>query len=184
MFSTTLAAAAVGGLLASGSLAVPPAWQPDYKTALVQSSEQHKPVVVFIAQGAGGYGNLITDGGLTPELAQLLKQRYVCLYVNTATDDGKATAATFGLDRGLVVSDKTGQLQAFRHQGEIARTDLAKQLKSISEQEQVVKTELSGGATLPSAPAPVYTYSQPVEQHPVGPIRQTFGNVRQFFGGT
>ena len=58
MFSTSLATAAVAGLLASGSLAHQPAWQSDYRKALAQAAEQQKPVAVFIARGGAGYARL------------------------------------------------------------------------------------------------------------------------------
>src|SRR5690242_1336824 len=112
MLTTSLVTAAVAVLVTPGVPAGSPAWQPDYRTALAQSAEQRKPVAVFIARGTDGFAQLTTDGGLGADAARVLRQSYVCLYVDTATDSGKELSKAFGLTKGLVISDKTGGAQA------------------------------------------------------------------------
>lgn len=186
MFSTSLATAAVAGLLASGSLATQPAWQTDYRTALAQSTEQQKPVAVFIARGGAGYARLVTDGGIGAEAARLLRQKYVCLYVDTGTAGGKELAGSFKMTEGIVISDRTGGVQALRHEGAVSRADLVQYLTRYSAPTQVVQTEYVGGVQPAIVPAqPVYPQpypAQPAYSQP-GPLMSAFGNVRSFFGG-
>ena len=194
MLSTSLAAAAVTGLLASGSIAPPPAWQTDYRKALALATEQQKPVAVFIARGATGYAGLVSGGGLNGDASRLLRQGYVCLHVDTATADGQRLAGSFQMAEGLVISSRAGTVQALRHAGPVTQADLTQYLTRFAEPTPaaaVVQTVYAG--TTPAAPAqpaapayspPVYqpTYSQPAYQQP-RPILNTLGSVRSFFGG-
>jgi hypothetical protein len=157
MFSTTLAAAAVGGLLVSGSIAIPPAWQTDYRTAIVQSAEQRKPVAVFIAPG--GHDKLVTDGKIGQEAVRMLRQSYICLDVDTTKDSGKVIAQSFGISEGLVISDKTGSKQALRHGGAITSVELEGYLNNYSSGDTPVTTNVVNNAVVPSTG--LQTYTQP-----------------------
>src|SRR5688500_17816733 len=128
MFSTSLATAAVAGLLVSGSLAKEPTWQSDYRKALAQATQQQKPVAVFIARGGAGHARLITEGSLGSDAIRVLRNSYVCLYVDTETARGQALAGAFQIREGLIISDKTGGVQALRHEGAVSRTDLTNYL--------------------------------------------------------
>jgi hypothetical protein len=186
MFSTSLATAAVAGLLASGSLAKEPAWQTDYRQALAQAAQQHKPVAVFIARGGAGYARLVTEGGLGSDATRVLRNNYVCLYVDTATTSGRALSGAFQIGEGLVISDKTGGVQALRHEGTVSRTDLTNYLTRYVSAGQVTQTEFHGGvqpvAQTVSQPAitvqPTY---QPVYQPQ--PAFTPFQTFRNFIGG-
>ncbi|OWK37686.1 hypothetical protein [Fimbriiglobus ruber] len=160
MFSTSLTAMAVTGLLAYGSIPAQPAWVSDYRTALTQSVESQKPVAVFIAHGGDGYAKLVTDGGIGADAAKLLKQSYVCVYVDTDTKSGKDLAGSFGMSKGLVISNKSGTVQALRHEGAVSPTDLATYLERYS-QTNTVTTTATNVAT-PAAPAPVVAAPAPV----------------------
>jgi hypothetical protein len=186
MFSTTLAAAAVSGLLASGSLATQPAWQTDYRQALAQATEQQKPVAVFIARGGAGVTRLVSNEGIGADAARLLRQNYVCLYVNTATESGKELAGSFNMTQGVVISDKTGAIQALRHEGTVSQADLTKYLTEQAQTGQtVVQTAVYGAPVQPAAPPtviyPPQTY-QPMYAQP-RPLMNAVGNLRNMFGG-
>ncbi len=188
MFSTSLATAAVAGLLASGSLANQPAWQSDYKKALAQAVQQQKPVAVFIARGGAGHARLVTEGGLGSDATRALRNNYVCLYVDTETARGQALAGAFQIGEGLIISDKTGGVQALRHEGAVSQTDLTNYLTRYVNAGQVTQTEFLGG-TRPVVqpvyqPAPVAvqpTYQQPVYQPQ--PAFSPIQNFRSFIGG-
>ncbi|HET6572430.1 MAG TPA: hypothetical protein VFG68_02420 [Fimbriiglobus sp.] len=186
MFSTSLATAAVAGLLASGSLATGPAWQTDYRQALAQATQQHKPVAVFIARGGAGYARLVTEGGLGSDATRVLRNNYVCLYVDTATARGQALAGAFRIDEGLVISDKTGGVQALRHEGTVSRTDLTNYLTRYESTGQVTQTEFHGGAlaaaqTVSQSAIAVQPTYQPVYQPQ--PAFTPFQTFRSFIGG-
>jgi hypothetical protein len=194
MFSTSLATVAVAGLMASGSLAKEPAWQSDYRKALAQAAQQHKPVAVFIARGTSGVNQLVTEGGLGSDTTRVLRDNYVCLYVDTGTVRGQALSEAFQIGQGLIISDKTGGVQALRHQGTVSQTDLRNYLNRYVTASQVTQTEFQGvqpaaqtvtqTVVQPAQPAPV-SY-QPVYQQPVYQPQPAFSpiqNFRNFIGG-
>lgn len=133
MISTALALAVVAGYAAAGSLAQQPAWQPDYAVAYKVATSQQKPLAVFIGQGTKGYTQLVTDGGISAENVKLLSQKFVCLYVDTNTNAGKKLASSFEMTEGLVVSDRSGTQQAYRHSGTLTATELTGQLTRLAE---------------------------------------------------
>ena len=142
IFSTTMAAVSVSGLLASGAFLPGPAWVSDYGTAAKQAADQGKPMAVFIAQGGEGYAHVVSDAPVPADAARLLKDKYVCLFVDTATADGKATAAVFAMQQGLVISSKGGKQQAVRHDGTVSPTGLTQYLTKYADAgETVVTTE-------------------------------------------
>jgi hypothetical protein len=177
MFSTSLATAAVAGLLASGSLATQPNWQPDYKKALAQATQQHKPVAVFIARGDAGYARLITEGGLGSDATRVLRNSYICLYVDTRTAYGQELAGAFQIDKGLIISDKTGGVQVLRHEGSVSQTALTNYLTRYVDGGQVSQTEFHGG-TQPVAQTVTQPIVQPVQPAPVA-IQPTYQPVYQ-----
>lgn len=155
MISTSLTALAVAGALATGSIpAQQPAWQSSYRTALGQAVEQHKPLAVFIGHGAAGVNRLVADGGLGADAVQLLKANYVSLYIDADTASGKGLAEAFKMTEGLVISDKTGGLQALRHEGPVKPAELTTYLTRFAATDAVVTTETRGAAVV--TPVPVY----------------------------
>lgn len=159
MFTTSMTAVAVASLLA-GSIETAPKWQTDYRTAVAQAVDQRKPVAVFIGEGANGYAKLVTDGAISDKAENLLKTGYVCLYLDTTTESGKALAKSFNLTQGIVISDRTGELQALRHGGKVAASDLNRYLEKFSEVKTIVTTETNADAAVvpASAAAPATGY--------------------------
>lgn len=137
MFPTSFVAA-VSGLLAvtttSGT------WQTDYRAALALSAEQDRPVVVFISEGPDGASKLLADGKLNGTTEAALRDSYVALYIDTATESGAKTSAAFGMDKGLVISDKAGRHQALRHEGSVSQSQLDNYLKQYAEGTKPVTT--------------------------------------------
>lgn len=172
MVPTSLAAVVVG-LMAVGTT---PAWQTDYRTALAQVSVEHKPVAVFIAPGSSGT-KVVSEGTLGTDAAELLSQKYVALHVDSTTPAGREVAKSFGMTEGLVISDRTGGVQAYRHAGPISQAELASTLRVYGQETVVVSTTVAADAQpvttstslyTPSAPAavaqPVYAAPAPVYQ--------------------
>ena len=158
MFSITLLAL-VSGLPATSG----PEWQPSYRSALSQASAQHKPVVVFIAQG--GVEQAVA-GNIPAEATSLLKQGYVCVSVDTTTPQGAQVAESFRMNQGVVISDRDGQHQALRFEGVIAPEQLAENLRRLQSLDTAATTEristLSDAAPVVSTPivsAPAVTYT-------------------------
>jgi hypothetical protein len=135
-----------------------PSWNRDYALARKQGESEKKPLVVVVASGQGGWNKLAHDGSLSDEAKTILTNDYVCVYVDTATEEGKRLAREFEISDalGIVISDRTGNRQAFRHEGDLANPDLARYLKRYADPDRVVvSTE-----TNPAEPARV-RYAQP-----------------------
>ena len=135
-----------------------PSFQSSYARAVTLASEQHKPVAVFIGAGEAGYAKLVADGSLPAEATKTLQSQYVCLYVDTTTASGLELAGQFKMSEGLVISDRTGGVQAFRHIGTITAADLTTTVRTFADPGVVVNTTVQTGAPVaaPVMAAPVY----------------------------
>lgn len=159
MYTSIVLVALAGS--AAGAEALPESvlWK-DYATARKIGRDESKPVAVFIGQGAAGWQERSREGALSRDVTRLLRERYVCVYVDTATAEGKKLAAAFEMDAGVVLSTAQGDHQAFRKPGSLTNEDLAEKLRSH------VATE-----TVAPQPAVIYNpaVAPPVNYIPAGP---------------
>jgi hypothetical protein len=164
---------ALAALIGSLALAFPaPAWQPDYATAYAQSSTAHKPLAVFIGHGPGGPGRVVAKG-LTPEQNKTLAVKYIALYVDADSVEGKTLASAFRISEGLVISDATGGLQALKHEGVLTSPELMEYLTTFSDTTRAVSTTVLGGKL-----RPVWTYqTEPTRPHPVANTLNYVGGI-------
>jgi len=132
-----------------------PSWQTDYQAALAQSAMQNKPLAVFLAPASAAWDKLSREGKLNKDIQQLLAAKYVPVYLNTDTVQGKELASTFELTGGvgLVLSDREGLHQSYWHEGALADGDLAQALQRhadptgpvlTTESNQVLRTSFYG----------------------------------------
>ena len=111
---------ALAGSLASANIPAQPTWLKDYREARQAAIDGKKPLAVFIGSGVSGWEQVSKDGSFDPKVYQLLKEKYVCVYVNTDSTVGKNLAKAFEVSgKGLVISDKVGTTQAFNHSGDL-----------------------------------------------------------------
>jgi hypothetical protein len=136
---STVVLIALSGTMASSVLATEPNWQKEYGIAREVGVKVAKPLAVFIGSGQTGWDQVSRDGQLGKEVRQLLAQQYVCLYVDAQTADGRKLAAAFEVTSGpgLVISNRSGNLQAFRHEGNLGQEDLKKHLGRYAEPDRV-----------------------------------------------
>ena len=174
MFSTTLTALALSTVLASG-IPTPTTWQPNYRSAVIRAATDKKPLAVFLVKDEA------TVKAISSDALDKLKREYVAVIVNTETESGKKLAASFEMTEGLVISDRTGEKQAFRHVGSIPTTDLPSTLERFAHVSQVTATETQGVVVYaePIAPAPVYSQAPAPVYYPQAtrptPIRNIVG---------
>ena len=179
MFSTSLAAAALSGLLMAPNMTTQPVWQSDYRQALSVAADQRKPLAVFINSGGTGYARLIQDGSIPKEAAEVLKKKYVCLYIDVSTTTGKELSGSFQMAEGIVISDPAAGLQALRHAGPIQATELTRYVQQYAEPTTpLAQTYYSGVVTTPYVQPEVTNY-QPVVTQP-RPVMNMINNVRNF----
>ena len=90
-------------------------WMRDYPAARRLAAEKNKPMAVFLGAGKLGYDKVV-QGGLNQRTRQLLGS-YIPVFVDTSSEAGRKLAEQFEMSggQGIVLSDRGGQLQAFRH---------------------------------------------------------------------
>ena len=121
-----------------------PAWHHDYRQARELGERERKPLVVVIGSGKTPWANLSKVAEQDESINQTLLSSYVCLFVDTDTTEGQRLAKFFEMSQGLVISDKSGEVQTYRQAGELSATQVSKALTNHS----------SGDAP---KPAPVYS---------------------------
>jgi hypothetical protein len=162
---TWIAVALLGGGV-SANIPDLPAWQNDYGVARTRAGEIHKPLAVFIGTGKEGWSKVAREGDFDPQVSRLLAQHYVCVYVDKQTDAGKELAEAFEVPAasGLVISDRTGGVEAFHHSGALSRTDLAKALEKYSDPDRQVRTTESQAKVQPAPQVESrYQLSSPIQ---------------------
>ncbi len=160
---TSIALIAMAGMLAN-HLPVAPAWEHDYRMARQIGEKAQKPLAVFVGSGSANWRQLTREGQYDAEVAKLLVEQYVRVFINVEDPEGRKLAQAFGLSgtRGLIISDRTGDVQAFRHDGDLAAKDLARLLTRFGSPDFVVYTTETG-AIVPTAAVP---YQGPVYSYP------------------
>jgi hypothetical protein len=118
-----------------------PSWQSDYAKAQQIAGTQQKPIAVVFGQGVNGWQQL-GGGSLTEPASRLLAERYIPCYVDTGNPGGRALARQFDMDgsTGIVISDRTGKLQAFWHQGPLSADLMVTYLSRYSDPNRTVVT--------------------------------------------
>ena len=160
---TSVVLVALTSFVAHEEMAVRPSWLKDYGIAAEQGTAQQKPLAVFIGTGETGWDEVSKDGSLGREANDLLAAHYVCVYLDASKEEGRRLAKAFAVNEGmgLVLSDRTGKLQAFHHDGELNATDLEKVLRRYSDPERVATTTETREDLQPRParpPQPVYHY--------------------------
>src|SRR6516165_5676803 len=117
----------------------------DYGGARKTAQEAGKPLAVVIGHGNGGWNKLSQTGKLTEETLQVLASRYTCLFVNTQDRTGKDLAKVFEIEEGpgIIISDRTGELQAFFHAGDLADATLVDYLRQFADPNLVVRKTIT-----------------------------------------
>jgi hypothetical protein len=134
---------ALTGLIAHGGLAPErPAWLNDYSLAAREGIAQQKPLAVFIGTGKTGWEILNKEGALGKQVKQTLASNYVCVYLDANKEEDSRLVKAFGVTTGvgLVLSDKSGKVQAFRHDGDLDPTELGSYLNRYADRDRVVAT--------------------------------------------
>jgi hypothetical protein len=142
MHTSITLVAALATCLSAATPAPSPTWHDDYGEARTIGENEKKPLALVIGSGQAGYGKLCEEGQLNADVKRLLATHFVCLYVDVATTKGQNLAKALAIDsgKGLVLSDRTGYLQAFYHDGDLSTNDLTKALTRFSDANLVVKS--------------------------------------------
>jgi hypothetical protein len=122
-----------------------PSWLRDYDQARKEGQRASKPLAVFIGTGDQGYDRVSQGGKLSAAANRLLKAHYVCVYLNTDTPQGRRLATAFKIQdkTGIVLSDRTGDYQAFCYPGALRDDELTSSLKRFADPNLLVRTTVT-----------------------------------------
>jgi len=163
LFFTMMAAATLAAGLSPSTLSPEPTWLNDYATAQTRVAAVRKPMAVFVGSGKDGWGKVVRDGALDPELKKTLAQKFVCVYVDTDTTAGRSLAGAFEVaSKGLIISDRVGTSQAFSLSGDLTKDELSRTLAKYGEPDREVRSTESVVREAPVVTRPVV---QPVVQY-------------------
>jgi len=131
-------------------------WQEDYGPARRAAAAAGKPLVVVIASGKHGYNQLSKSGMLHPEVQRLLAENYTSVYIDAAKEDRQYLVEAFAATQLpiLVISDRQGAYQAYRHSGAMDKTELLSVLsRHAGKSELILRTSYSPpSSSSPSSP--------------------------------
>jgi hypothetical protein len=158
------AAAALAAGISPANLSPEPVWLNDYARAQAQVAAVRKPMAVFVGYGKDGWGKVVRDGALDPELKRTLAGKFVCVYVDTDTAAGRSLAGAFEVaSKGLVISDRAGTAQAFSLSGDLTREELSRTLAKYADPDREVRTT---DTVVRETPAVVQPVARPVYYQP------------------
>ena len=101
---TSIVLVALAGSLFPASVPESLIWKDDYVAARKFGSKERKPLAVFIGSGPKGWEQRTTEGQLSRDAQELLQTHYVCVYLDTTTEEGRRLARAFQAKH-----DMTGQ---------------------------------------------------------------------------
>ena len=115
-------------------------WHHNYREARAIGISKQKPLAMFIASGKDGWAKILADGAFDAKIKNLLTENYVAVFIDRDTTEGQKTISAFGLGNqpALIISNRAGDLQAFRHEGTLTETDLTVCLNRYSSASHVV----------------------------------------------
>jgi hypothetical protein len=155
MISTTLAVLALAGGFSPGTKPSLPGWQTDYTAAKAAAAAQHKPMAVFIGQGAESLDKMLADGTIPADAAKVLRDSYVCVYLETGSEAARELAGRFDLTTGLVINTEGGSVQAVRVGGAVAGPGLTQELARCATAQPAAVTVVSQATPAAMVGAPV-----------------------------
>ncbi len=120
-------------------------WKATYQEGRSHGQKVKKPLAVIVGAGKTGYQKLIQDGSLTSDVRKILANEYIPVYLDSEKAENKRLIADLGitLGKGIVLSNREGNTQAFFHDGTISEGDLTRQLKHFADPTLVVQTTVT-----------------------------------------
>lgn len=144
--SSWILVALVGSVAPSAAPSPAPVWQSDYSVAREMAVQQHKPLAVFVGTGSDGWMKQVSEGSVDSRTLYTLSHDYIVVYADRTTTSGQNLATTLELRNpsALVISDRSGSVQAFSHEGSLGQAELLRTLEKYADPAiRVVTTESS-----------------------------------------
>jgi hypothetical protein len=171
MFATSLTAMALAGLMAAAPSSPQSDWTTSYTTAQARSAKEGKPIAVFIAPT--DKVQWLETATLSDETAKTLKSDFISVKIDSSSVEGKKLSEQFGINEGLVISDKKGELIALRHEGAVATTDLTDYVTRHKAPATVTTTEYRSSLVVYQQPRPILNAVQNAGQMMGNAVQRT-----------
>ncbi len=161
MYTSLIVLALSGSVAPAEAIPSPPAWRSDYRSAAREGLTLKRPLAVFVAAGPEGWEKVSKEGVLGKEARHLLERNYVCVYVDTSSERGQRLAELFEITggQGLVISDVSGEKQAFWHAGGLSARDLEHYLRKYADGERTLVATETAPEARPAVVAPAHAPS-------------------------
>jgi hypothetical protein len=120
-----------------GAAPTTPNWNGSYAQAQEEAAGK-KPLAVVFGSGQDGWTKIIRSD----ESKKVLTEQFVCVYVDTSSEAGKKLAGSFAVKNatGLVLSDRSGAVQAYWHDGDLPDASVLRSLRKYGDPQVVVTT--------------------------------------------
>jgi hypothetical protein len=159
---TWIALALMGGM-ASADLNPMPTTETSYAVARQQAVTAKKPLAVFVGKGMSSIREKLAK--LDPRTRRVLSQEFVVVAIDRETPQGTRLAKDLEIkSEGVVISDRSTNLQAYSHEGDVEDDQLQLALVKYSAPDVEVKMTESNIQSTPvvtpsvAAPAAVPSY--------------------------
>ncbi|MSQ93926.1 MAG: hypothetical protein EXR98_05140 [Gemmataceae bacterium] len=118
------------------------AWKNSYLEARDHGQKVKKPLAVFVGAGAAGFQQIVQDGAFSSDIRKILAAEYTLVYLDADRADHKRLIGELGISsrKGLVLSDRAGDTQAFFHDGTLSEAELTSQLRHYADPALIVRS--------------------------------------------
>lgn len=118
------------------------AWRSSYQEARDHGQKVKKPLAVFVGAGQAGFRQIVQDGSFSSDVRKILASEYIPVYLDADRADHKRLIQELGISsrKGVVLSDRAGDTQAFFHDGALSETELTRQLRYFAAPDLVVRS--------------------------------------------
>jgi hypothetical protein len=117
-------------------------WRKSYFEARDHGQKVKKPLAVIVGSGPNGFNQLIQDGSLTSDVRKIIANEYIPVYLDSEKAENRRLIQDLGitLGKGVVLSCRAGDKQAFFHDGSLSDRELTRQLWHFADPSVVVNT--------------------------------------------
>jgi thioredoxin-related protein len=141
MYTSIVLLALAASVAPAADAPAAPEWLTDYTAAWRKGRSEQKPMAILCGKGEKGWNALSSEGTIDPEALRLLREKYVPLYLDVDTVDGKKMADTLKVKAApaLVLLDRSGENLALRYAGTLDPGDLRRCLLKYADPNRIAR---------------------------------------------
>ncbi len=118
------------------------AWRNSYLEAREHGQKVKKPLAVFVGVGPTGFQQIVQDGSFSSDVRKALANEYIPVYLDADKAEHKRLIQELGIStrKGVVLSDRAGDTQAFFYDGTLSEVELTRQLRHFADPALIVRS--------------------------------------------